>query len=91
MKLVYKPFGIIVGLAAGYLGRFLFSKVWEAVADEEPPEPTTRETSWGKVIAVGAVQGLIVRATAVAVNRAGAIAWEHLTGTWPGEEEPDPS
>jgi len=24
------------------------------------------------------------------VDRWGAIAWERLTGTWPGEERPDP-
>ena len=69
--------------------------VFEAVAavdadDEEPPEPTTEEASWRRVLAAAAVQGLIFRVTKVTVDRYGAIGWRHLTGTWPGEKRPDP-
>ncbi len=64
--------------------------VWEKIDDEEPPEPTTEEASWLRVLAVAALQGVIFRATRVAVDRYGAIGWRYLTGTWPGEKRPDP-
>ncbi|CAN5502414.1 hypothetical protein BH20ACT18_BH20ACT18_04080 [soil metagenome] len=91
MTALYKPIGIILGLAAASLGRLIFGKVWGLVEDEEPPEPTTEETSWQKLMLVAAVQGVIFRMTRVAVDRWGAIAWSRLTGTWPGEKRPDPA
>ena len=90
MGLLYKPFGILLGTLAGLLGRRLFTLVWEKIDDEEPPEPTTEEASWLRVMAVAALQGVIFRTTRVAVDRYGAIGWRHLTGTWPGEKRPDP-
>ena len=90
MKLIYKPFGIILGIVAGLLGRKAFDFVWTKLDDEEPPEPTTELASWRRVIAAAAVQGVIFRVTKVAVDRYGAIGWRHLTGTWPGEKTPDP-
>jgi uncharacterized protein DUF4235 len=90
MKLIYKPFGIILGILAGLLGRKAFDFVWTKIDDEEPPEPTTEMASWRRVLAAAAVQGVIFRVTKVAVDRYGAIGWRHLTGTWQGEKRPDP-
>ncbi len=42
MKLLYKPFGVILGILAGLLGRKAFDFVWTKIDDEEPPEPTIR-------------------------------------------------
>ena len=90
MKLIYKPFGIVLGIVAGLLGRKAFDFVWTKIDDQEPPEPKTEDASWRRVLAAAAVQGLIFRVTKVAVDRYGAIGWRHLTGTWPGEKRPDP-
>jgi len=90
MKLIYKPIGLLLGIAAGALGRLIFSKVWGLIEDAEPPEATTERATWPKVLLSAAVQGAIFRATKVAVDRAGATGWRNLTGTWPGEKEPDP-
>jgi hypothetical protein len=90
MKLVYKPIGLLLGLLAGILGRQLFNFVWGKIDDEEPPEPTTQQTSWARVLAAAALQGAIFRVVRTAVDRYGAIGWRHLTGTWPGEQRPEP-
>ena len=90
MKLLYKPFGILLGILAGLAGKRAFDFVWTKIDDEEPPEPTTEEASWRRVIAVAALQGVIFRTTRVAADRYGAIGWRYLTGTWPGEKRPDP-
>ena len=90
MKLIYKPIGLLLGLAAGAIERLVFSKVWGLIEDAEPPEPTTERATWPKVLLAAAIQGLIFRTVKVAVDRAGATGWRNLTGVWPGEKEPDP-
>ena len=90
MKLIYKPIGLLLGIAAGALGRLIFSKVWGLIEDAEPPEGTTERATWPKVLLAAAIQGLIFRTVKVAVERAGATGWRNITGVWPGEKEPDP-
>jgi hypothetical protein len=90
MKLLYKPFGIILGLIAGMAGRKIFDAIWTKIDDEDPPKPTTEITSWPKVLIAAAIQGMIFAVVKAAVNRAGAKSYEHLTGVWPGEKVPDP-
>jgi hypothetical protein len=86
MKLLYKPFGVLLGILAGVLGRKLFDLVWGKIDDREPPEATTLETSWPRVIAVSALEGAIFKITRNAVDRGGAFGWHYLTGNWPGEK-----
>ena len=88
--LIYKPFGIVAGILAGFVGKKLFDFVWTKIDEEEPPEPTTEETTWGKLIAAAAVQGVIFRVTRIVVDRYGALAFHYFTGIWPGEKRPDP-
>jgi Protein of unknown function (DUF4235) len=90
MKLLYKPFGIILGLAAGFAGRKVFDVVWGKIDDEDPPKATTELAPWPKVLGAAALQGMIFAIVRAAVNRAGAKSYEHLTGVWPGEKVPDP-
>ena len=90
MGLIYKPIGIVLGLLAGLLGKRVFDFVWRKIDDEDPPKPTTEETSWRKLLGAAAVQGVIFRLVRVTVDRYGAIGWRYLTGTWPGEKRPDP-
>jgi xanthosine utilization system XapX-like protein len=91
MKLLYKPFGLLVGIVGGLLARRLFTVLWGAIDDEEPPEATTERASWPRVLGAAAVQGATFSITRAAVDRAGARTFEHLFGIWPGEREPDRS
>ena len=90
MGLIYKPFGIVLGIAAALLGKKLFEFVWTQIDDEEPPEPTTEETSWPKLLIVATVQGAIFRVTRATRGPLRRDRWRYLTGTWPGEQRPDP-
>jgi xanthosine utilization system XapX-like protein len=90
MRLIYKPIGAILGILAGLVGKRLFDFVWTKVDDEEPPEATTQQSSWARVLAAAAVQGVIFKTVRVAVDRWGAMGWYYLTGSWPGEKRPDP-
>jgi hypothetical protein len=89
MKAIYKPFGILLGLAAGILGRQTFNWVWGKLDDREPPEPTTLEVSWPRLLFASAVQGVTYRLVRVAVDRIAAKGFYNLTGVWPGERRPE--
>ena len=91
MKLIYKPFGIVIGILAGILSKKVFSAVWGIFDNEEPPKPTTHDTSWAKVVGAAAVQGVTFKVTRAVVDRGGAKGFHFLTGAWPGPEKPDKS
>ena len=90
MKLIYKPFGIIIGILSGLVAKRIFNFAWEKLDDEDPPKATTEYSPLAKVFAAAAVQGVIFKVVRAGVDRAGARGFEHLTGTWPGEKRPDP-
>jgi len=90
VSLIYKPFGLLLGILAGLLGRRLFDYAWEKIDDEDPPKGTTEQAGWPKVLAAAALQGVIFKTVRVVVDRYGAIGWSYLTGVWPGEKRPDP-
>lgn len=89
MKLMYKPFAVVLGLIAGFLSKKIFDQVWGLIDDREPPKPNTERATWPKVLAAAAVEGLTFRVTRAAVERAGAKAFAGVTGAWPGEREPE--
>jgi len=91
MKIVYKPFGLVLGVLAGILSQKVFNAVWGIFDKEEPPKPTTEEADWPKVIAAAAVQGVTFRVTRATVDRLGAQGFRYFTGFWPGEKHQDES
>ena len=91
MKLVYKPFGIVIGILAGILSKKIFEAVWGIFDKEEPPKPTTLETTWPKVLGAAVVQGVTFKVTRAAVDRAAASGFAHFTGYWPGDKKTEKS
>jgi len=90
MKLLYKPFGIVLGIIAGLVGRKAFEAAWAKIDDEQPPKARTEQAHWSKVLAAAGLQAAIFAVVRAAVDRAGAKGFAHLTGVWPGERRPDP-
>jgi hypothetical protein len=90
MKLLFIPFSVIGGLAAGFLGKKLFEGLWGVIDDEEPPEAEHREVSFAKVLVAAALEGAVFRATRAAMDHQSRRAFAGITGTWPGEEAPEP-
>jgi Protein of unknown function (DUF4235) len=68
----------------------LFEQLWGLIDQEEPPESEHRRISWPKMVAAAALEGAIFRATKVAADHGSRQAFASFTGTWPGEEEPEP-
>jgi hypothetical protein len=89
-KLFFTPFSIAAGLLAGFLGKKLFEQIWGLIDKDEPPEPKHRDISEAKMFAALAVEGAIFRATKGAVDHYARRSFARVTGSWPGEEEPEP-
>ena len=90
MKLLFIPFSVAGGLIAGLLGKKIFDALWGVIDDQEPPEAEHREVDFKKVIVAAAIQGAIFRATRAAVDHQSRRAFAGITGSWPGEEAPEP-
>lgn len=86
MKVLYKPFGIAAGVIGAKLGRNAFKALWGRIDAADPPEPTTEEASFPKVVAAAALEAATMAAIAAAVDRGSARAFHHLTGIWPGKK-----
>jgi len=89
-KLVYKPFGIVLGILSGIVGKTVFKRLWALIPGQnEPPRPTQRDQSWAAVIAAAALGGAMFAALKAAADRGGAQTFYRVTGRWPGEEADD--
>ena len=90
MNVVFAPISIAIGLAAGQLSKKLFDAVWGLVDDEEAPHPKHRQIPFAKLIIALLVEGAIFRTVRGLVDHGARHGWRRITGSWPGEEAPDP-
>jgi xanthosine utilization system XapX-like protein len=90
MKVLFLPLSIASGLLAGLVGKKLFEQVWGLFDEEEPPSSKHREISVPKMVAALAIEGAIFRAVRGATDHAARRSFQRVTGSWPGEERPEP-
>jgi hypothetical protein len=88
-KIFFIPFSIGAGLLAGFIGKKVFDGVWGLIDEEEAPDGSQRDVPWSKLLLAAAVEGAIFRAVKMATDRGSRQAFERVTGSWPGEEEPE--
>jgi hypothetical protein len=85
-KVIYKPFGLLVGVLGGLVAGAVFKRVWRTVAHEEDaPDATDADKGWGEVVAAAAAQGAVFGGVKAVMDRAGATGFARLTGAWPGD------
>jgi hypothetical protein len=90
MQLAFRPIGIILGILSGLVGKKIFDFIWAKFDEEEPPNPEHREVDWAKFVSAMVVQGAIFRLVRGLVDHHSRRAFAGLTGTWPGQEAPEP-
>jgi hypothetical protein len=90
MKFIFLPFSIAGGLLAGFLGKKLFEALWGMVDDQEPPEAEHRDIDYTKLAIALALEGAIFRVVKGFFDHGARRGFERLTGSWPGEETPEP-
>lgn len=84
-RLIYKPFGLVIGILGGIAARAVFKKVWTAAGHEaKAPTATDEREGLGKVVVAAAAQGAVFGGVKALVDRAGATGFAWLTGAWPG-------
>ena len=88
-KLLFIPFSIAGGLIAGLLSKKVFDLAWSLIDKEEAPEPEHRDVRWGKLAVALAMEGAIFRMMRGLADRGSRLGFYRLTGSWPGEEEPE--
>jgi len=90
-KVLFIPFSIAGGLAAGFVAKKAFDLAWGLIDSEEAPEPDQRDVSWPKLAGALALEGAIFRVVRGLADRGSRAGFYRVTGTWPGEEEPAPT
>jgi hypothetical protein len=90
VKFLFLPVSIVVGVLAGLISKKLFDLVWGLIDDEEAPEPKHREIDVAKLVPALALEGAVFRLVRGMADHGSRQAFLRLTGSWPGEERPDP-
>jgi Protein of unknown function (DUF4235) len=90
MKVIFMPVSIVAGLIAGQIGKKIFDAVWGLIDDEEAPRAKHRDVPVGKLVAALVIEGAVFRATRGVADHYARRGFAALTGSWPGEEAPEP-
>lgn len=90
MKFLFLPVSIGAGLIAGILGRKLFEQGWGLIEEEEPPDAKHREIDFRKLVIALLIEGAIFRLVKGLTDHGARQGYARLTGSWPGDEAPEP-
>jgi hypothetical protein len=90
-KLLFVPFSVIGGFLAGKVATFTFERLWRVIDNQGSPEPEQRAARWPKLLAALALEGAVFRLVRGSFDRGSRELFHRLTGSWPGEEGPEPA
>jgi hypothetical protein len=90
MKIAFMPVGILAGLLAGQISKKIFDVVWSRVDDEEAPHAKHREIELVKLVPALLIEGALFRVVRGLVDHGTRRGFARVTGTWPGQERPEP-
>jgi hypothetical protein len=91
MKIAFMPLGILAGLIAGQISKKVFDFIWSRFDDEEAPHPKYREIDLVKLVPALLVEGALFRVVRGLVDHGTRHGFARVTGTWPGDERPEPA
>jgi hypothetical protein len=90
VKFLFIPISVGGGLAAGFISKKIFDQIWGLIDEEEPPDSKYREIDWRKLAAAAVIQGALFRVMKEMSDHYSRRAFANVTGSWPGEERPEP-
>lgn len=90
-KILFLPFSFVGGILAGMVAKKVFGRLWGAVDDESPPQPEQRRATWPKLVGALALEGAVFKAVSGAFDHLMRRVFGRLTGSWPGEDSPQPA
>jgi hypothetical protein len=89
-KVLFVPISVGTALTAGFVAQKIFEQIWELFDQEEAPDSKYRDIDVRKLIAAAAVQGAVFRVVKEASDHYARRGFANVTGSWPGEERPEP-
>jgi uncharacterized protein DUF4235 len=90
VKFLFLPISLLGGVLAGLIGKKIFEQVWGLIDDQEPPEAKHREVQYAKLAGALLMEGAIFRLIRGLFDHGARHGFQRLTGSWPGEEAPEP-
>jgi hypothetical protein len=90
VKLIYLPIGIVTSVLVGQLSKKVFDLIWSQIEDQEAPRPKHREIDLPKLALALLIEGALFRLMRGVVDHYARRGFASLTGSWPGEERPEP-
>jgi hypothetical protein len=88
-KLFFLPVSIGTGFVAGLIGKKVFGLIWGLIDDEEPPKAEHRNVDPLKLVLALLIDGAVFALIRGLVDHGSRHAFTRVTGSWPGEEEPE--
>jgi hypothetical protein len=71
-KILWKPFGLVLGVLSGLVAGKVFGVIWKKVSNEdETPQPLSEDYSTREVLIAAALQGAIFALIKTALDRYG--------------------
>jgi hypothetical protein len=89
-KVIFIPISLAGSLLAGFAAKKIFDQIWGVFDEEEPPDSGHRDISLPKLIVAAALQGAIFRVAKETSDHYGRRAFATVSGSWPGQERPEP-
>jgi hypothetical protein len=89
-KLMFLPISLGSGLLAGLIGKKVFELIWGVIDDEEAPKAQHRQISLPKLAAALVIEGALFALIRGLVDHGSRHAFARATGSWPGDERPEP-
>ena len=90
MKFLFLPLSIVSGLVAVQLSKKLFDFIWGRVDDEEAPHPKHNRIDMRKLAIALLIEGAVFRLIKGLVDHEARRGFQKATGSWPGDEQPEP-
>ena len=88
-KLISMPLRLGAGILAGVAGKSLFRAVWGLIDDEQAPKAEQRRVRVSMLALALVIEGALFRALKGLADHGTRRAFARLTGSWPGEEQPE--
>jgi hypothetical protein len=90
MTLLFKPFSLLAALVAGMAAARLLDWLWGRISDEEIPGPEQRNVPRSRLIGALLIEGATARLVRGLFDNQSRRGFERMTGSWPGQIEPEP-